>query len=415
MDVETACFRGISPWMPAFFTTFFVRRGLTLLPGLNTPVEACMEKILYCLVLKNKTRKNPKYYLRIRQEGHRDKLLPLATTSRPEAELRLRAAQRAYDEAVDLERQGIPVPPDLNSRIVRVDSVAVMTGGAGRGPMSVRDAVGGWESWMRVQGMSERTLRVYTGGVLRVLDGNLPVASVDRAAVVAGMSRKASLSSGTRRALSNALRSFLRWLNDNHGRSWEDAERAVPVVRAVYRHKKVWSDDEVRRILSCVSHRDPVTEAEYKLFFTIQATTGCRDFELRALRWEDFGPDRIRFVAQNTKSRTERTVPVNRTVQELAAGLREASGEVFPHVARTNSGRLIVLRRAMYEAGISEGSMHSFRSSLATRWSRRGVPVRATQQLLGHSSAATTLSYYVEQDSVDTLAKFVETGDVTKW
>ena len=374
-----------------------------------------MEKILYCLVLKNKTRKNPKYYLRIRQEGHRDKLLPLETTSRPDAELKLRAAQRTYDEACDLEKQGLPVPPELNARIVRVDSVEVMTGGSGHGPMSVREAVEEWETWLRVKGMSEKTIVLYTHGILRVLDGSFPVTSVDRAAVTAGMAKKASLSSAGRRSLSVITKNFLTWLNENHGGSWNDAVKACPQVKAVSAHKVAWSDDEVRRILSCVHHIDPETNAQYVLFFNVMAATGCRVSELRELRWEDFAPDRITFRATTTKSRKERTVPINRKIQELSADLREASGEVFPLVARTNAGLNMMLRRAMEKAGVEHGSMHSFRTSLATRWARTGVPVKATQQLLGHSSPSTTLEYYTAQDSIDTLAKFVEDGDVTRW
>ena len=374
-----------------------------------------MESIKYSVILKNRKRnKHPKYYLRVRQ-GVKEKLFPLETTSRPEAELKLRAAQRIYDEACDLEKQGLPVPPELNSRIVRADSVAVMTGGAGRGPMTVREAVAEWETWLRVRNMSERTITLYTGGVLRVLDGNLPAASVDRASVNAGMASKASLSSGSRRALSVALKGFLEWLDENHGGLWKDAIRACPSVKAVNAHKVAWSDDEVRRILSCIQHPRKDVQQECLLFFTIMATTGCRDSELRALRWEDFGPDRITFRATSTKSRKERTVPVNRTVQELAAGIREASGEVFPLVPVSNQGRNKILRRAMAEANVKSGSMHSFRTSLATRWARTGVPVKATQQLLGHSSPSTTLEYYTAQESIDTLREFVETGDVTKW
>lgn len=375
-----------------------------------------MEKIRYSLVLKNRKRnRNPKFYLRVRQEGAREKLMPLETTSRPEAELKLRAAQRTYDEAVDLERQGLPVPPELNSRIVRVDSVAIAAGGSGKGPMSVREAVGKWETWLRVKNMSEETIRVCTGSVLRVVDGSLPVASLDRAAVNSGMAAKQSLASSTRRTMSNALRGFLRWLNENYGDAWRDAERACPRVKAVVNHKHAWTDDEIRRILSCIHHPRPDVQKSYELFFTIMATTGCRDGELRALRWEDFGPDRITFKATTTKSRTERTVPVNRTVQALAADMREATGEVFPLIAKTNSGRNLILRSAMFRADVKAGSMHSFRTSLATRWARTGVPVKATQQLLGHSSPSTTLEYYTAQDSMDTLAKFVEDGDVTRW
>lgn len=83
-----------------------------------------MEPIKYSVILKNRKRnKHPKYYLRVRQQGAKEKLLPLETTSRPDAELKLRAAQRTYDEACDLEKMGHPIPPELNARIVRVDSV----------------------------------------------------------------------------------------------------------------------------------------------------------------------------------------------------------------------------------------------------------------------------------------------------
>lgn len=376
-----------------------------------------MEKILYCLVLKNKTRKHPKYYLRIREKGHRDKLLPLGTSSRPEAELKLRAAQRTYEEACDLEKQGLPVPPELSARIVRVDSVAVMTGGAGRGPMTVREAVEEWETWLRVKGMSEKTIVLYTHGVLRVLvDGNLPVTSVDRAAVTSGMARKASLSSAGRRSLSVILKNFLEWLNENHGGTWGDAVKACPQVKAVSSHKVAFSDDEIRRILSAIHHIDPETNAQAQLFFNTMAATGCRVSELRELQWEYFLPDRIIFKATTTKSRKERVVPVNRKIQELAANLREASGEVFSLLPGTNAGLNMMLRRAMEKAGVDKkGSLHSFRASLATRWARQGIPVKATQQLLGHSSPSTTLSYYVEQDSMDALRQYVEDGDLTRW
>ena len=375
-----------------------------------------METIKYSLVLKNRNRnKHPKFYLRVRQQGAKEKLLPLETTSRPEAELKLRAAQRTYDEACDLEKMGQPIPSELNARIVRVDSVEVLTGGTGHGPMSVREAVEQWETWLRVKGMSEKTIVLYTHGVLRVLDGSLPVTSVDRAAVTAGMAKKASLSSAGRRSLSVITKNFLTWLNENHGGTWNDAVKACPEVKAVSAHKVAWSDDEVRRILSAVHHIDPETNAQYVLFFNVMAATGCRVSELRELRWEDFLPDRIIFRATTTKSRKERVVPVNRKIQELSADLREASGEVFPLVARTNAGLNMMLRRAMEKAGVEHGSMHSFRTSLATRWARTGVPVKATQQLLGHSSPSTTLEYYTAQESIDTLRDFVETGDVTKW
>ena len=368
-----------------------------------------MDRIKYSLILKNRTRKNPKWYIRVRQEGCKEKLVPTETSSRPDAELKLRAAQRAYDEACDLERMGLPVPAAVSSRVLLAGTSGAVVG------MTVRKATEKWETWLRLKNYSEGTIRNYTEGVLRVLDGGLPVDSLDRETVLAGFGRKATLASATRRALSNYVRAFLVWLGEDTGRDLKEALKAVPDVKAVSSHKHAWSDDEVRRILSAVHHARPEVEAQLKLFFTVLATTGCRDGELRALHWEQFGPDRITLLAESTKSKKERTIPINRTVQELAAPMREACGEVFNLVPKTNTGRNNQLRSAMFIAGVSKGSIHSFRASLATRWARTGVPVKATQSLLGHSSPATTLSYYVEQDSMDTLRQYVENGDVTKW
>lgn len=347
--------------------------------------------IKYSLVLKNKSRgKHAKWYVRVRKAGCKERLVCTVCTTKEDAERFL--AQYREGPAPAMQEVG-----------------AIDVG------MTVRKATERWEAWLRILGMSENTIRNYTQGVLRVLDGSMQADAVDRAAVVAGFSSEASLSSATRRALSVYTHSFLEWLNENYGGTWKDACKACPKVKAVSNHKVAWTDDEIRRILSCIHHPRPEVQAQYVLFFTVMATTGCRDSELRSLRWEDFAPDRITFRATTTKSRTERTVPVNRTVQALAADLREASGEVFQLIAKTNTGRNTVLRSAMFQADVKAGSMHSFRTSLATRWARTGVPVKATQQLLGHSSPSTTLEYYTAQESIDTLRDFVETGDVTKW
>lgn len=349
------------------------------------------DNIKYSLVLKNKARgAHAKWYIRVRKAGCKERLVCTGSTTKEGAERFL--AQ--YREA--------PAP-------------AMQEVGAIDLGMTVRKATEKWEAWLRILGMSEGTIRNYTQGVLRVLDGSMQAEAVDRAAVVAGFSSVATLASATRRALSVYTHAFLGWLNDNYGEKWKEAYKACPRVKAVSNHKHAWTDDEIRRILSCIHHARPEVEAQYRLFFTIMATVGCRDGELRALRWEDVGADRITFRAANTKSRSERTVPINRTVQMMMGDLREASGEVFPLIARTNTGRNIVLRSAMFRAEVKEGSMHSFRTSLATRWAREGIPVKATQQLLGHSSPSTTLEYYTAQESVDSLRKFVEGKDVTKW
>lgn len=80
-----------------------------------------MDKITYSIIEKNKkVVKIPKLYGRIRA-GKRERLVPLGRNME-EAQKWLKRAQRAYEEACDLETEGKPIPPELLARVLTVDT-----------------------------------------------------------------------------------------------------------------------------------------------------------------------------------------------------------------------------------------------------------------------------------------------------
>ena len=81
-----------------------------------------MDKIKYSIIAKNKkVVKIPKLYGRIR-DGKRERLVPLGRNPE-EAQKWLKRAQRAYEEACDLEAEGKPIPPELLARVLPVEKI----------------------------------------------------------------------------------------------------------------------------------------------------------------------------------------------------------------------------------------------------------------------------------------------------
>lgn len=129
--------------------------------------------------------------------------------------------------------------------------------------------------------------------------------------------------------------------------------------------------------------------------------TGLRHCELAGLAWEDVNLERrtlhvvrakVRGRIAPPKNFRSRTIPL--TTQAVAA-LRALSREaewVFGH-ATTDSRARYALRRACERAGLQRLGWHALRHTFASRLAAAGAPLKAVQDLLGHSSMAMTLRY----------------------
>ena len=162
---------------------------------------------------------------------------------------------------------------------------------------------------------------------------------------------------------------------------------------------------EVRRILEAPD-TTPRGLRDRAILETLYAT-GIRAGELARLRLEDVDPeDRLLRIVCG-KGRKDRTVPLTRAA---AAAIDRYLQQSRPHIrgARTSrwlflaprGGRLYgsalsaLVADAAAAAGVDRhATCHTFRHSVATHLLKGGADIRHIQQLLGHTSLATTERY----------------------
>ncbi len=186
------------------------------------------------------------------------------------------------------------------------------------------------------------------------------------------------------------------------------------------RVRRVFSADEAARLLAVAEHR--------RLPYLTLLYTGLRYREAWGLRWADYHPSTangpcIVLPAGMTKGKRERVIPVR---LELA---RELDAHRLDHSQATPADRIFAgifprqrggktrpnsLRVDMEKAGIPVydelgrvADYHSFRKTFNTWAATAGVPLRAAQALLGHSTPDLTAGPYTDERA---LGLFGETA-----
>ena len=204
--------------------------------------------------------------------------------------------------------------------------------------------------------------------------------------------------------MSRACASAKKWGYLQHN----PAAGVRPPHRRPVKPKVTFPPGEVCKILDCLE------EPHRTLVFLI-AVTGMRVSEVLGLQWPDVDFDR-RFVrVRRTFYRGSFGLPkteASKRVIPISDGLlcalhqhqrrvkKSAMQLVFPNA----DGKLYeaanflrrILHPALAKSGLPKTGWRAFRRSVATNLSEMREPVRATQQVLGHSSPHTTLAFYIQ-------------------
>ena len=153
---------------------------------------------------------------------------------------------------------------------------------------------------------------------------------------------------------------------------------------------RVASDDQLAHALASL-HR-PMLRA-----VILAAGVGMRAGEVAAALREHFTRQRVIILGKGDKMRA---VPVPEDVWEEIRDCPD--GPLITHHGLPVPRQWVTMTasRALTSIGYPRLSLHWFRGAYATRLRRSGVDAFAIQQLLGHSSAATT-QRYVELDEDD--------------
>jgi integrase/recombinase XerD len=236
--------------------------------------------------------------------------------------------------------------------------------------------------------------------------------------------------SSTARMLSS-VRSLHRFLLDE-GLVQEDVAREVKPPKLASRLPKAITIEQMERLLAATEGDDPLAIRDHALLELLYAT-GARISEIVGLNVDDvltlgeegdtddtMPGDMIRVTGKGDK---QRLVPVGRFAREALDAylvrVRPALsvkgrptpglflGQRGARISRQNAW--LIIRAAAERAGLEvEISPHTFRHSFATHLLAGGADVRVVQELLGHSSVATTQIYTLV--TADTLRDMYTTA-----
>jgi excisionase family DNA binding protein len=176
---------------------------------------------------------------------------------------------------------------------------------------------------------------------------------------------------------------------------------SVPPVRWVKPRPSTFdflTADETGRLIAAA-------DDEWRAMIVVAARTGLRLGELRALQWIDVAPDFGQIFVWRAawkdlllmpKNGRSRQVPL---CDEAATSLRgEARRGDFVFSSKdgamvTNGRARRGLLRAASRAGLRRFGWHALRHGFASQLVMRGAPIRAVQELLGHSTIELTMRY----------------------
>ena len=213
------------------------------------------------------------------------------------------------------------------------------------------------------------------------------------------------LSASSQSRLLSSIKSFHSFAADE-GYVLSDVSKDIKPPKIAQRLPKAISIEQMTAILEAASSDEPIAIRNLALLELLYAT-GARISEAVGLNVDDFTQEEG-MIRLRGKGGKQRIVPVgsmaNKAIHHYLVRVRplfSARGKSTPALFLGPRGsRLsrqmawLIIREAADKAQLGiEISPHTFRHSFATHMLAGGADVRVVQELLGHSSVATTQIY----------------------
>ncbi|MGN7799073.1 site-specific tyrosine recombinase XerD [Leifsonia sp. 22587] len=234
--------------------------------------------------------------------------------------------------------------------------------------------------------------------------GQVTPATLSAFAVHLGTREESPLTASSLARMLSTVRGFHRFLLDE-GRVEVDASRDLRPPKLPSRLPKAISVEQVSALLAATDG-DDVAALRDKALLELMYATGARVSEAVNLNVDDvIDSDIVRLTGKGSK---QRIVPLGSYAQEAVSAylvrarpVLSAKGKATPALflgmrgARLSRQNVwLIIRAAAERAKLDvEISPHTLRHSFATHLLAGGADVRVVQELLGHSSVATTQIY----------------------
>jgi integrase/recombinase XerD len=277
------------------------------------------------------------------------------------------------------------------------------------------------------RGVAKNTIAAYRRDLRRYLDylQDRDIESIDQITEMAVqdfstrlVSKHGLSATSVARVLAGVRGLHKYWLLENLTKA--DPSATVKPPKAPRRLPKAITVAQVEDLLNAVSGDDPVAVRDRAILELLYAT-GARITEVVSLDLDDLvDPTLLRVLGKGSK---ERIVPVGRFAQSALEAylvrtrpLLAVNGKGTPALfLNQRGGRLSrqsawqIIHDAAEAANLpGEISPHTLRHSFATHLLEGGADVRVVQELLGHSSVATTQIYTLV--TVDALREVYATA-----
>lgn len=264
----------------------------------------------------------------------------------------------------------------------------------------------------KLQGLSDRTLRVYNYEITRFLTNikkSLKDVTTDDIRYylacyqLAGKATPVTIDN-TRRYLST----FFQWLEDED-LILKNPLKKIKKTKFKKEMKKAFSFDEIEKIkMSCEKIKKELDRKRQLAIIETLLSTGCRAAELINIKLKDvnFNTGEVKVLGKGNKERI--TFLNSAATARLNDYLKSRMGNseyLFcslqsPYKKLEESGLEITIRRLKKLSGIDDIHPHRFRRTCATIAKKRGMPIEEISKMLGHEDLGTT-QIYVQVDTDD--------------
>jgi integrase len=177
-------------------------------------------------------------------------------------------------------------------------------------------------------------------------------------------------------------------------------ERDIIEMHPLLRFRMLKEEKPALRVMTLQEERrliESIDEPTIAAYAAVLGETGLRKLEGLTLKWDQVNLDHRIVSAQYTKSRKPRYVPLSDFAIGWLRSLIRVAGcpYVFARIESRDRWRKPEgpFNKGRAQAKLDWISIHDLRHFRATQWVQRGVDLRTVQELLGHSSITTTMTY----------------------
>lgn len=247
---------------------------------------------------------------------------------------------------------------------------------------------------MRIRNYSEKTIRNYLSAISQLCQYfNLPPDKLCNTQVKEFINHRITKDGVSATSVNQIISAWKIFWVDILGKEVESLGIKRP--RKAIKIPDILSREEV---LSLINSPDNL---KHRTILTILYATGIRREELKYLKIEDVDSKRMQLLIHNGKGAKDRQIPIN---QELLDLLRKYYSVFKPQIylfegyirGKSYSATSVckIIKQHALRVGISKNvHPHTLRHCFATHLIEAGTNLKVVQNLLGHSSIKSTMTY----------------------